>query len=108
MNKMFVLYFVLLHEEKNIYFIFAPLHEQNVYFIFCQYLALLQSGRGTTKKISNIYKFMFKYVERRKFTETTFESASYTYTTFYMPTFKTASVKNASFVVSRLVLDMRT
>jgi hypothetical protein len=48
---------------------------------FILYFALLQSGRGTTKKKkSNIYKFMFKYVERRKFTETTFESASYTYT----------------------------
>jgi hypothetical protein len=43
MNKMFVLYFTLLHEEQNIYFIFAPLHEQNDYF---------QSGRGTTKKKS--------------------------------------------------------
>jgi hypothetical protein len=28
--------------------------------------------------------------------------------TFIMPTFKTASVKNASFVVSRLVVKMRT
>jgi hypothetical protein len=27
---------------------------------------------------------------------------------FIMPTFKTASVKNASFVVSRLVVNMRT
>jgi hypothetical protein len=35
MNKMFILFFALLHEEQNIYFIFAPLHEQNVYFIFC-------------------------------------------------------------------------
>jgi hypothetical protein len=28
--------------------------------------------------------------------------------TFIMPTFKTASVKNASFVVSRLIVNMRT
>jgi hypothetical protein len=48
--------------------------------MFILYFALLQSGRETTKKKSNLYKFMFKYVERRKFTETTFESASYTYT----------------------------
>jgi hypothetical protein len=30
----FILYFALLHEDQNVYFIFAPLHEQNVYFIF--------------------------------------------------------------------------
>jgi hypothetical protein len=48
--------------------------------MFILNFALVQSGRGTTTKKSNIYKFMFKYVERRKFTETTSESASYRYT----------------------------
>jgi hypothetical protein len=63
MNKMFVLYFALLHEP-------------NVYFIFCS----SSKWKRNNKKKSNIYKFMFKFVERRKFTETAFESASYTYT----------------------------
>jgi hypothetical protein len=64
MNKMFILYLLLFMNK-----------------MFILYFALLQSGRGTTKKNRiSIYKFMFKYVERRKFTETTSESASYTYT----------------------------
>jgi hypothetical protein len=65
MNKMFVLYFALLHEEQNIYFLFALRHEQNVCFIFCS----SSKWKRNNKKKSNIYKFMFKYVERRKFTE---------------------------------------
>jgi hypothetical protein len=76
MNKMFVLYFALLHEEQI--FILYLLLFMNKMFIL--YFALLQSGRGTTTKKSNMYRFMFKYVERMKFSETTFESASYTYT----------------------------
>jgi hypothetical protein len=63
---------------KNKIFILNLLLFMNKMFIL--YFALLQSERGTTKKKSNIYKFMFKYVESRKFTETTFESASYPYT----------------------------
>jgi hypothetical protein len=63
---------------KNKIFIVYLLLFMNKMFIL--YFALLQSGRGTTIKKSNVYKFMFKYVERRKFTETASESASYTYT----------------------------
>jgi hypothetical protein len=66
MHKMFVLYSAPLHEEQNIYYIFAPLHEQNVYFIFCSSSKWKRNNK--------------KYVERRKFTETTFKCASYTYT----------------------------
>jgi Trk-type K+ transport system membrane component len=51
MNKMFVLYFALLNEEQNIYFIFAPLHEQNFYFIFC---SSSKWNRNNKKKIEYI------------------------------------------------------